>query len=444
LEALKKAKVSYEKACKEAEITKLTYEKAKSDPQTKQKDLPKLEKEAATKQATAIAKDEAYKKQVEDTNSIMEQYFTDKMPKILNEFEHFETVRIQMVKANLKKYVRILQDLPPCLTKESDSLSQSIERINHDGDVDLFVSQNKTHQDVPEPFEYEPYQHGNQVAKTKPADKIKRFMRAKSTTKEKLEKEAAAGNNSPPGLPPATPVPKPKTAVFGVPLSEVMDKQKEGWATSEIPHILEALVDAVFAMDGTKTEGIFRIPASGPELNLVKDKIDHGSYDIVPNCIQVFTPCALIKLWLRELPDPLVPANLYEPATETPEKSLELLEQMPPLNKKVILYLIQFLHDLSQAEVIESTKMSLDNLAMCLAPSFLRCPYQDYNRVLASTDKQKAFVLDLMAKVPSPTKPLWRAKDAKDTEAAPNDPFTAATPPPLPPFPGEEEKKPDS
>ncbi len=128
-----------------------------------------------------------------------------------------------------------------------------------------------------------------------------------------------------------------------------------------------------------------------------------------------------------------------EPATETPDKSLELLEQMPPLNKKIILYLIQFLRELSTPEVIEATKMSLDNLAMCLAPSFLRCPYQDYNRVLASTDKQKAFVLDLMAKVPSATKPLWRLSDMKKEES-----IDPVTPPPLPPFPGEDEKKPES
>jgi len=320
-------------------------------------------------------------------------------------------------------------------------LSQSIKRVNHEADVELFVSQNKTHQDIPDAFEYEPYQQGNQHAKSKPGEKIKRFIRVKSTMigKTPLDKEPGAYSNSPSGLPPATPPPKPKTAIFGVTLNEIMDKQKEKFPESDIPHILESLVDAVFTMDGLKTEGIFRIPASGPEMNVVKDKIDHGSYEIVPNCIQVFTPCALIKLWLRELPDPLVPANLYEPATETPDKSLELLEQMPPLNKKIILYLIQFLHELSNPEVIEATKMSLDNLAMCLAPSFLRCPYQDYNRVLASTDKQKAFVLDLMAKVPPPSKPLWRASDMKSE--APLDPVT---PPPLPPFPGEDEKKPES
>lgn len=60
---------------------------------------------------------------------------------------------------------------------------------------------------------------------------------------------------------------------------------------------------------GTKTEGIFRIPAGGAELNTVKDRLDHGNYDVITGCTQVYTPCALIKLWLRELPEGLVPSS---------------------------------------------------------------------------------------------------------------------------------------
>jgi hypothetical protein len=63
-----------------------------------------------------------------------------------------------MVKANLKKYARILQELPPHKAKEADALSDSVEKVSTDADVDLFVTQNKTHQEIPEPFEYEPYQ----------------------------------------------------------------------------------------------------------------------------------------------------------------------------------------------------------------------------------------------------------------------------------------------
>jgi len=188
-----------------------------------------------------------------------------------------------------------------------------------------------------------------------------------------------------------------------------------------------------------KTEGIFRIPASGPELNLLKDKIDHGNYEIVSNCVQVHTPCAMIKLWLRELPDPIIPSNLYDLATENPEKALELMDSLPPLNQKIISYIIHFLQELSKPDVVDFTKMSPDNLAMCLAPSFLRCPYQDYNRFLSSTDKQKIFILELMNKLPPSTKPFWSSKDVAPLNA-PNTievPSTVSTeePPPIPEFP---------
>jgi len=439
MEALKKAKYNYEKACKEAEIAKLTHEKAKIDPLTKQKELPKFEKESLKKNNEATIRDDYYKKQVEETNNLMELYFSEKMPKVLSEFEHFESVRVQMVKNNMKNYVRILQDIPPALITESNNLSQAVEKVNLDSDIDLFVSQNKTHQEIPDVFEYEPYQQGNQVARTKPADKIKSFIREKVVNKDKVETNPSLLNSSNLPSPVLSPVAKPKTVLFGISLLEVMEKQKDKFPNSEIPHILEVLVDAVFVMDGKKTEGIFRIPASGPELNLLKDKIDHGNYEIVSNCVQVHTPCAMIKLWLRELPDPIIPSNLYDLATENPEKALELMDSLPPLNQKIISYIIHFLQELSKPDVVDFTKMSPDNLAMCLAPSFLRCPYQDYNRFLSSTDKQKIFILELMNKLPPSTKPFWSSKDVAPLNA-PNTievPSTVSTeePPPIPEFP---------
>jgi hypothetical protein len=121
---------------------------------------------------------------------------------------------------------------------------------------------------------------------------------------------------------------------------------------------------------------------------------------------------------------------------------MEILEQLPAVNNKVVVYLVNFLQELSKPEIVEETKMSPDNLAMCLAPSFLRCPYQDYNRVLASTDKQKAFVLQLMSKIPPNTKPFWRS-NGSDAEISPREAVgtreslpidSIEAPPPIPEF----------
>ena len=58
---------------------------------------------------------------------------------------------------------------------------------------------------------------------------------------------------------------------------------------------------------GPKTEGIFRVPAFAAEVRSTKEKIDEGNYDIIYKSSNVHTPCALMKLWFRELPEPLIP-----------------------------------------------------------------------------------------------------------------------------------------
>jgi hypothetical protein len=44
--------------------------------------------------------------------------------------------------------------------------------------------------------------------------------------------------------------------------------------------------------------------------------------------------------------------------------------------------------------------MSKDNLSMVFAPSFLHCPYLDYNQALFAAEKEKAFVAYLYDQVP--------------------------------------------
>ncbi len=98
--------------------------------------------------------------------------------------------------------------------------------------------------------------------------------------------------------------------VFGTPLEALMDKQKEKYSQLDVPRVLLALIDAVFRLNASKVEGIFRLSAGAEELKIVKERLDEGNYDVMTGTTSVHVPCALIKLWMRELPEPLIPNSL--------------------------------------------------------------------------------------------------------------------------------------
>ncbi len=57
-----------------------------------------------------------------------------------------------------------------------------------------------------------------------------------------------------------------------------------------------------------------------------------------------------------------------EMCTETPEKAMEVVSQLPPVSQKIIIFIINFLQDLTKPEYVEVTKMNADNLAMVFSP----------------------------------------------------------------------------
>jgi hypothetical protein len=55
---------------------------------------------------------------------------------------------------------------------------------------------------------------------------------------------------------------------------------------------------------------------------------------------------ALLKLWLRELEEPVIPEDLYNEALQAsraPEASCALVQRLPPTERYVLIYIIGFL-----------------------------------------------------------------------------------------------------
>lgn len=104
-------------------------------------------------------------------------------------------------------------------------------------------------------------------------------------------------------------------------------------------------------------------------------QFDKGLYEVKTDSPHV--PAGLLKMWLRELQDPLIPDNLYQAcvdcaSADVPElkQALQVYQQLPQLNKSIIEHLAGMLAEICANS--QQNLMTVENLAIVFSPSFLR------------------------------------------------------------------------
>ncbi|XP_059589300.1 rho GTPase-activating protein 39 isoform X2 [Alligator mississippiensis] len=182
-------------------------------------------------------------------------------------------------------------------------------------------------------------------------------------------------------------------SLFGSSLEEIMLLQKEIYPGNKLPWIQTQLSQQVLALGGEQTEGIFRVPGDIDEVNALKLQVDQWS--IPSNCSDPSIPASLLKLWYRELEEPLIPQRFYEECIgsyENPDAAVTVVQFLPDLNKFVLYYLIHFLQIFAQPYNVGKTKMDVNNLAMVMAPNCLRCQSDDPRVIFENTRKEMSFL----------------------------------------------------
>ncbi|XP_049284536.1 uncharacterized protein LOC125764394 isoform X3 [Anopheles funestus] len=189
-----------------------------------------------------------------------------------------------------------------------------------------------------------------------------------------------------------------RDSMFGNTLSEVMELQKERFPDRQLPWIQTTLSEQVLLLNGKQTEGIFRVPADVDEVNILKNLIDRWEFPENKGTMDAHAPASLLKLWYRELYDPLIPDELYDECvqTEDPVEAAAIVEKLPKINRLVLTYLIHFLQQFSLPDVVANTKMDSSNLAMVFAPNLLRCQSQDPKVILENARKEMTFMRTLI------------------------------------------------
>lgn len=189
-----------------------------------------------------------------------------------------------------------------------------------------------------------------------------------------------------------------RNQIFGVTLEEIMEYPENRDETGHYPKILAFLAESILKLKGTSLEGIFRVPGSIDEIQTLRLRIEKGDYSI-DGITDPSVPASLLKLWFRELAQPIIPHEFYERCMlvgSDVDEAIAILDEIPETNRNVLKYLVKFLQVVGNPRFQPKTKMTIGNLAMVLAPNVLRCPSDNPLVILANSKFEQNFLKTLI------------------------------------------------
>ncbi|KAF9152977.1 hypothetical protein BG015_004338 [Linnemannia schmuckeri] len=172
------------------------------------------------------------------------------------------------------------------------------------------------------------------------------------------------------------PVPE---SIFGMTLQEYVDKHKH-----PIPLVIIKCSEAIDRA-GLNREGIYRVSGRHAQIMNLKrlfdsdeESVDFTNPAYSEDCASI---AAVLKIYLRELPQPLFPFALNERIaySSIPDRNVRLgelkarLKALPGCNIDTLQFLIEHLRRIY--DHVETNKMTLDNLSMIFTPAI----FHDFN-----------------------------------------------------------------
>ncbi|CAH1112463.1 unnamed protein product [Psylliodes chrysocephalus] len=167
--------------------------------------------------------------------------------------------------------------------------------------------------------------------------------------------------------------------VFGTSLKEHLRITNK-----RIAYPLEICISALTEY-GMSEEGLFRVAASTSKVKRLKASIDSGCFShLIPEYRDVHILSSLLKLYLRELPEPLLTYHLHKdwldagqvPESHRLEVVRDIIQRLPQENRDNLAYLFQFLSKLAKHP---ENKMTASNIAIVLSPNLLWNKHENLN-----------------------------------------------------------------
>lgn len=180
--------------------------------------------------------------------------------------------------------------------------------------------------------------------------------------------------------------------IFGQKLEETVRYERR-FGNKLAPMLVEQCVDFIRQW-GLREEGLFRLPGQANLVKELQDAFDCGEKPSFDCNTDVHTVASLLKLYLRELPEPVIPFHKYDEflacaklLSKDDEMGLKelkrLVECLPPVNYNLLKYICRFLDEVQSYSGVN--KMSVQNLATVFGPNILRPKVEDPVAIMEGT-----------------------------------------------------------
>ncbi|CDQ68215.1 unnamed protein product [Oncorhynchus mykiss] len=191
--------------------------------------------------------------------------------------------------------------------------------------------------------------------------------------------------------------------VFGQRLEETVLYERR-YGVHMAPLVVEQCVDFIRER-GLLEVGLFRQPGQATLVKELQDAFDAGEKPSFDSSTDVHTVASLLKLYLRELPEPLVPFSRYQEflvcgkniSSERKQGLTELqhlLHELPVANFNLLNYICQFLNEVQSYS--SSNKMSTQNLATVFGPNILRPKAEDPESIIGGASVVQQLMSELI------------------------------------------------
>ncbi|NXC47473.1 RHG25 protein, partial [Penelope pileata] len=181
-------------------------------------------------------------------------------------------------------------------------------------------------------------------------------------------------------------------AVFGQRLAETMAYEQK-FGQHQVPILVQKCAEFI-REHGVSEEGIFRLPGQDNLVKQLRDAFDAGERPSFDRDTDVHTVASLLKLYLRELPEPVVPWMQYEDfllcgqALDMNQRKghqdlLKQLSLLPRDNYNLLSYICRFLYEIQLNSSVN--KMSVDNLATVIGVNLIRPKIEDPATIMRGT-----------------------------------------------------------